>query len=170
MPYQAKKIVNVYKHIGGWYWNKYSAHPYVGCQYGCEYCYWRDEKYNMLAREKDAQGLDDPFSQYIKVKVNAAELLKRELSRLPKDVIVTGDYQPAEVRFKLSRAMLKVCLDFGFPVLINEKSPFVLRDLDLIKKDKQQVLGLHPLEHRPPLFKELSRDLRTQRTHHREQV
>ena len=134
VPYQAKKVVNVYRHIDGWFWNKYSAHPYVGCQYGCEYCYWRDEKYNMLAREKGAQGLDDPFSQYIKVKVNAAELLKRELSRLQKDIIVTGDYQPAEVKFKLSRDMLEVCLELGFPVLINEKSPLVLRDLDLIKK------------------------------------
>ena len=134
VPYQAKKIVNVHKHVDGWYWNKYSAHPYIGCQHGCEYCYWRDEKYNMLAREKDAQGLDDPFSQYIKVKMNAAELLKRELSKIPKDVIVTGDYQPAEVKFKLSRAMLEVCLELGFPVLINEKSPLLLRDLDLIRK------------------------------------
>jgi len=142
--------MNIYKHVDGWFWNKYSAHPYVGCKYGCEYCYWRDEKYNMLAREKDAQGLDDPFSQYIKVKVNAAELLRRELNRLPKDVIVIGDYQPAEARFKLSRAMLEVCLEFGFPVLINEKSPLVLRDLDLIKKvnNKSWACVLWSIAHR----------------------
>jgi len=149
VPYEAKKIVNVHKHIDGWYWNKYSAHPYIDCQHGCEYCYWRDEKYNMLAREKDAQGLDDPFSQYIKVKMNAAELLKRGLSKIPKDVIVTGDYQPAEVKFKLSRAMLEVCLELGFPVLINEKSPLLLRDLDLIRKidDKSWACVLWSIAH-----------------------
>ncbi len=87
----------------------------------------------MLAREKDARDLEDPFSQYIKIKVNAPELLRKELSRLPKEIIYTGDYQPVEAKFNLSREMLKVCLDLGFPVLINEKSPFVLKDLDLIK-------------------------------------
>jgi len=133
--YRPKKIVNVHKHVdGGWFWNKYSAHPYVGCEYGCEYCYWRDEKYNILAKEKNAKDLDDPFSQYIKIKENAPELLRRELSRLPKDIICTGDYQPVESKFRLSREMLKVCLDLEFPVLINEKSPLVLRDLDLIKE------------------------------------
>jgi len=64
----------------------------------------------------------------------APELLEKELSRVPKDVIVTGDYQPAEARFRLSRRMLEVCLQLGFPVLINEKSPLVLRDLDVIRR------------------------------------
>jgi DNA repair photolyase len=38
--YQAKKILNVHKHVdGGWFWDKYSAHPYIGCRHGCEFCY-----------------------------------------------------------------------------------------------------------------------------------
>lgn len=132
--YRAKRILNIHKHVDGWFWNKYSAHPYIGCQHGCEYCYGRDEKYNLLSREEAAQNLADPFSQYIKVKVNAPELLRKELSGVSREVIVTGDYQPAEAKFKLSRSMLEVLLDLGFPVLINEKSPLVLRDLDLIVK------------------------------------
>ncbi|MFQ6075588.1 MAG: hypothetical protein ACE5Z5_05580 [Candidatus Bathyarchaeia archaeon] len=135
VPYRAKRVLNVHKHVdGGWFWNRYSAHPYVGCQHGCEYCYWRDERYNLLAREEAAQDLADPFSQYIKVKVNAPELLRKELSRVPRDIIVTGDYQPAEAEFRLSRGMLEIILELGFPVLINEKSPLVLRDLDLIRE------------------------------------
>jgi len=133
ITYKAKKIINVHKHVDAWFWDKYSAHPYIGCQHGCEYCYWRDEKYNMLARDATAQDLNDPFSQCIKVKENAPELLEKELSKLPKDVIATGDYQPAETNFRLSRKMLEVCLKLGFPVLINEKSPLLLKDLDLIK-------------------------------------
>jgi len=40
VPYQARKVLNSYKHIdGGWFWNKYSVYPYVGCQFGCEFCY-----------------------------------------------------------------------------------------------------------------------------------
>ncbi|WP_455284592.1 hypothetical protein [[Eubacterium] cellulosolvens] len=135
VPYQPKRILNVHRHVdGGWLWTRYSAHPYVGCQEGCVYCYWRDEKYNMLARDPAARHLSDPFSQYIKVKTNAAELLRKELSRVQKDVIALGDYQPAEGRYGLSREMLKVCAELGFPTLILEKSPLVLKDLDVISK------------------------------------
>jgi len=135
VPYQPKRILNVHRHVdGGWFWSKYSAHPYVGCQEGCVYCYWRDEKYNMLARDPSAKGLEDPFSQYIKVKINAAELLRKELSKVQRDVIVVGDYQPAEAKYGLSREMLKVCAELRFPTLILEKSPLVLRDLDIISE------------------------------------
>jgi len=140
VPYQPKRILNVHKHVdGGWFWDKYSAHPYVGCQEGCVYCYWRDEKYNMLARDPAARHLPDPFSQYIKVKTNAAELLRKELLKVPKDIIVTGDYQPAEGRFGLSREMLKVCSELAFPTLILEKSPLVLKDLDVIARINQSA-------------------------------
>jgi len=135
VPYQPKRILNVHKHVdGGWFWTKYSAHPYVGCQEGCVYCYWRDEKYNMLARDPAAHHLPDPFSQYIKVKTNAAELLRKELSKVRRDVIAVGDYQPAEAKYGLSREMLKVCAELGFPTLILEKSPLVLKDLDLMSQ------------------------------------
>jgi len=55
------------------------------------------------------------------------------LSRLPVDVVCTGDYQPAEKKFEVSRRMLEVCLELGFPVSVLERSPLVLRGLDLIK-------------------------------------
>jgi DNA repair photolyase len=135
VPYQPKRILNIHKHVdGGWFWTKYSAHPYIGCQEGCVYCYWRDEKYNMLARDPAANHLPDPFSQYIKVKTNAAELLRKELPRVQKDVIAIGDYQPVEAKYGLSRRMLEVCAELGFPTLILEKSPLVLKDLDVISK------------------------------------
>jgi len=118
---------------------KYSAHPYVGCQEGCVYCYWRDEKYNMLARDAAAKHLPDPFSQYIKVKMNAAELLRKELSKVPREIIAVGDYQPAEGRYGLSREMLKICAELGFPTLVLEKSPLVVRDLDIIRRINERA-------------------------------
>ncbi|NIN51642.1 MAG: hypothetical protein GTN80_00510, partial [Nitrososphaeria archaeon] len=51
-----------------------------------------------------------------------------------KDLIYLDSYLPLEAKRKLVREMLKVCLDLGFPVFINEKSPLVLRDLDILKK------------------------------------
>jgi DNA repair photolyase len=135
VPYQPKRILNVHKHVdGGWLWTKYGAHPYIGCQGGCVYCYWRDEKYKMLARDPAASHIPDPFSQYIKVKTNAAEVLRKELSRTQRDVINVGDYQPVEEKYGLSREMLKVCAELAFPTLVLEKSPLVLKDLDVISK------------------------------------
>ncbi len=135
--YQPKSILNVHKHVdGGWFWVKYSAFPYLGCQYGCEYCYWRDEKYNPHKPSRDLEVLkfEDAFSQYIKIKENAVELLSNELSKKPKDLIYLDHYQPLEAKERLTRGMLEVCLESGFPVFINEKSPLVLNDLDILKK------------------------------------
>ena len=127
VPYKAKKLLNIYKHIdGGWFWNKYSAYPYVGCQFGCEFCYEREPKYLPYSDPDD-------FDRVIKVKLNAPELLRKELSKVPVGLISTGDYQPAEKEFKLSRRLLEVALEMEFPVFILERSPLVTRDLDLIK-------------------------------------
>jgi len=75
----------------------------------------------------------------IKVKENAPELLRKALSRLPVDVVCTGDYQPAEKKFEVSRRILEVCLELGFPVSVLERSPLVLRDLDLLKEINQRA-------------------------------
>jgi len=93
----------------------------------------------MLARDPAARHLSDPFSQYIKVKTNAPELLRKELSRAEKDVIMVGDYQPAEGKYGLSREMLKVCAELGFPTMVLEKSPLVLKDLDVMSEINERA-------------------------------
>jgi DNA repair photolyase len=124
--YLPRRILNVHKHVDTWFYNKYSAHPYVGCAFGCEFCYSRSEKY---------MGGRDPsdFDRRIRVKVNAAELLRRELPRRPPDVITCGDWQvPTERDYRLSRQMLEVVHDVGFPLFVVERSPLLTRDLDLL--------------------------------------
>jgi DNA repair photolyase len=125
--YRARKIVNVHKHVDGpWFWGKYTAHPYVGCRSGCEFCYVRGGRY--LGRRSP-----DTFDRLIGVKVNAVELLRQELPRLEHEVISCGDWQqPAESRYQLSRAMLEVVYEQGFPLYVNERSPLLIRDLDLL--------------------------------------
>jgi len=126
IPYQPKTILNKGKRADHWFWSRYSAYPYLGCQHGCLFCYCREQKYCPH---------DDPqdFAHIIKIKQNAPELLRKALSRLPVDVVFTGDYQPAERKFEVSRRMLEVCHELGFPVFILERNPLVLRDLDLLK-------------------------------------
>jgi DNA repair photolyase len=127
--YTAKKILNVHKHVdGGWFWDKYSAHPYIGCRHGCEFCYARGGYY-LGPRDPDT------FDTLIQVKTNAPDLLRKELAHRTPDVICCGDWQqPAEERYGLSRRMLAVVLEYGFPLLVIERSPFLLRDLDLLQE------------------------------------
>jgi len=132
--YPARKIVNVHKHVDGpWFWGKYTAHPYVGCRSGCEFCYLRGQRY---------LGRRDPhtFDTLIQVKINAVELLRKELSRLEREIIAAGDWQqPAENRYRLSRGMLEGVRDLGFPLFIVERSPLLTRDLDLLVEINRQA-------------------------------
>jgi DNA repair photolyase len=132
--YRARKIVNVHKHVDGpWFWGKYTAHPYVGCRSGCEFCYTRGSRY--LGRRDP-----DTFNTLIQVKINAVELLRKELSRLEYETVSCGDWQrPAEERYRLSRGMLEVVLDLGFPLFIIERSPLLTRDLDLLVEINRQT-------------------------------
>ena len=127
LPYKARSILNKHKHPDHWFWSRYTAYPYKGCQHGCEFCYSRESKY---APHEDIAD----FAYLIKIKENALELLRKALAKAPKDTISLGDYQPAERKFELSRKMLEICLELDFPVLLLSRSPLVLRDLDLLKE------------------------------------
>jgi len=135
--YRARKIVNVHKHVDGpWFWGKYTAHPYIGCRSGCEFCYSRGSRY--LRRDPDT------FDTLVRVKTNAVELLRKELPRLEPDIISVGDWQqPAEERYRLSRGMLEAVRDRGFPLFVVERSPLITRDLDLLTEiNRQSWVGI----------------------------
>jgi DNA repair photolyase len=125
--YETRKLINVHKHVDGpWFWGRYTAHPYVGCRNGCEFCYTRGGKY--LGRMEP-----DDFDKVIRVKVNAVDRMRRELPKLPHEIITTGDWQqPAETRYRLSRQLLEVVLEHEFPLFVIERSPLITRDLDLL--------------------------------------
>jgi DNA repair photolyase len=137
IPYRPKTILNKGKRADHWFWTRYSAYPYIGCQHGCEFCYCREQKYCPH---------DDPldFPYVIKVKENAPDLLRKALSRAPVDLVFTGDYQPVERKFGISRKMLEVCYDLGFPVFVLEHNPGVLRDLDLLQAINQRAPSVVP--------------------------
>jgi DNA repair photolyase len=109
-----------------------SLNVYRGCEHGCIYCYARPT-HEYLGF---SSGLD--FESKIMVKLDAPDLLRRELAaaRWKPQVIamsgVTDPYQPAERRFKLTRACLEVLAEFRNPVGIVTKNHLVTRDLDVL--------------------------------------
>jgi DNA repair photolyase len=112
----------------------YSVNPYRGCYHGCAYCYARN------THELLGFGAGTDFERKIVVKVNAPELLRKELMRpsWKGDLIafsgVTDCYQPLEASYRLTRGCLEVCADFRQPVAIITKSALVRRDVDLLAR------------------------------------
>ena len=118
-----------------------SINPYQGCEHGCIYCYARpSHAYHGLS-----SGLD--FETRIFAKTNAAELLRKELTRpgYRCDVIALGSntdpYQPAERQLKITRSLLEVFRDFCHPVGIVTKSSLIERDMDLLEPMARQRLA-----------------------------
>jgi len=109
-----------------------ALNPYRGCEHGCSYCYARPT-HEYLGM---GSGLD--FETKILVKLDAAELLRAELSRkgYAPEVIalsgVTDPYQPIERKLRVTRACLEVLAECRHPVCIITKSALVERDIDLL--------------------------------------
>ena len=109
-----------------------SINPYQGCEHGCIYCYARPSH----AYRNLSPGVD--FETRLFAKVNAAELLREELSRPGyrcEEITIganTDPYQPIERQWKVTRGILEVCAEFGQPVSIVTKNALVERDLDIL--------------------------------------
>ena len=108
---------------------------YRGCIHNCVYCDGRSEGYYVAGE----------FGKDVTVKVNAIEVLNRELDpkrkRTPfkKSFIMLGggvgdSYQPVEKKYKLTKRALQLMYEYNFPVHILTKSTLVKRDFDIIKK------------------------------------
>lgn len=109
-----------------------SLNPYRGCEHGCIYCFARPtHSYLGLS-----PGLD--FESRIYAKVNAAELLEREISRkryVPEPIALgvnTDAYQPVERDLRITRSVIQVMHDRGLPFAAITKSSLIERDLDLL--------------------------------------
>ena len=109
-----------------------SINPYQGCEHGCIYCFARPtHAYHDLS-----PGLD--FETRLFAKPNAAELLRRELSKpgYVCDPIALGTntdpYQPIEREWKITRSILEVLAGCEHPFTIVTKGSLVERDIDII--------------------------------------
>jgi DNA repair photolyase len=87
----------------------------------------------------------EPWGEFVDVKVNAPEVLRRQLKRARKGSIligtVTDPYQPAEKDYKITRGCLEAFLERQFPINILTRSPLCVRDVDLFKKFEDISVG-----------------------------
>ncbi|MGH7579118.1 MAG: radical SAM protein [Gemmatimonadales bacterium] len=143
-----RSVLNSPASTGMGFW---SINPYVGCEFGCTYCYARDtHRYAVERAEGRTGGRADgdealppwlAFEKRILVKTGIAERLALTLdpSKLGNDSLVIGTatdpYQPAERRYRLTRSILEVLTRFrGLRIGIISKSPLVTRDIDVLQK------------------------------------
>ena len=106
----------------------YSLNCYTGCTHACVYCYAR-----FMRRFHPHP---EPWGEFVDVKVNAVEALKRQLRRAaPGEVFVSSacdGWQPIEAERRLTRRCCELLLEHGFTVNVLTKSTLVLRDLDVL--------------------------------------
>ncbi len=84
----------------------YTINPYVGCQHACTYCYARFMK--------RFSGHKESWGQFVDVKINAPDLLRKEVERKPAGRVwisgVCDPYQPIERKYELTKECLEILI------------------------------------------------------------
>jgi DNA repair photolyase len=123
---------------------RWTINPYRGCEFGCKYCYARYAHEFMELR--------DPlqFERKIFAKRFDAGRFRDELLKIPRGESIaigtaTDPYQPAERRYRVTRAILEVfAATSGFHVGVTTKSDLIARDIDLLSEiARRHFLGIH---------------------------
>jgi len=116
----------------------YVVNPYIGCQHGCTYCYARFMK--------RFTGHKEPWGEFVDVKINARDLLQREIGKMPPGRVwvsgVCDPYQPLEKTYELTKKCLEILVRYDWPITIQTKSSLVLRDVDLFRETDKVEVGL----------------------------
>jgi DNA repair photolyase len=115
----------------------YSLNCYTGCEHACVYCYAR-----FMQRFHPHP---EPWGEFVDVKVNAVEVLRRQLRRAPAGEVFVSSacdgWQPVEARYELTRRCCELLLERGFQVNVLTKSALVLRDLALLTQSSTPRVG-----------------------------
>ena len=118
---------------------KWSLNPYMGCVHRCTFCYVRHFEH------RSDRPSDNRYGTSIRVKTNVADVLRKELARKSwqhEHVAIgaaTDPYQPAEGKYKLTRACLEVLRDAANPFSIITRGPMIVRDLDVLVESSRRA-------------------------------
>lgn len=164
---RARGLLNGPESTGMDYW---SINPYVGCAFGCTYCYARYAHRYALDRALSRRSSDDSlraeiesmppwlaFERHVLVKENAPSILAYELrpgsARLAalsagETVVIgtaTDPYQPAERKFRVTRGVLETLASHeGLSIVVITKSPLITRDVDVLRRvTERSSLTIH---------------------------
>ncbi|HVH11123.1 MAG TPA: radical SAM protein [Gemmatimonadales bacterium] len=157
-----RSVLNSPAQTGVDFW---SLNPYVGCEFGCTYCYARYAHRYVVERAHDAGKLSDAefrefrgahgweaFERRIFVKEDLVSALDADLRRYFRSArsadrsaapivigTATDPYQPAERRFRLTRAVLERLARYeGLNLGLITKSPLVARDAPVLSRIQQR--------------------------------
>jgi DNA repair photolyase len=112
---------------GGFDW---TCNPYVGCSFGCVYCYAMFLPQNRRPRED--------WGKWFQAKVNAVEVARKQAPRVAGQAVylssVTDPYLPAERSLQLTRGILEAMLPHQPRLLVQTRGPLVVRDIDVLKQ------------------------------------
>jgi len=112
---------------------KWSLNPYMGCAHRCTFCYVRG-----FERRADRPS-GEAYGRSVRVKINIAEVLRRELARKSwrREVVAIGaatdPYQPAEGRYRITRGCLQAFAEARSPFSLITRGPMIVRDLDVLR-------------------------------------
>ena len=118
---------------------EWSLNPYMGCAHRCAFCYVR------AFEQRADRPADDRYGRSIRVKTNVAEVLRREVFRSTwagATIAIgaaTDPYQPAEGRFRLTRACLEVLVERRNPFGLITRGPLVVRDVELLREASRRA-------------------------------
>lgn len=120
---------------GGFAW---TCNPYLGCTFGCTYCYAMFLPQNRRPRED--------WGKWFQAKVNAVELAQKQAPKLAGQTVymssVTDPYMPIENRLELTRGILQALLPHQPRLLIQTRGPLVVRDIDLLQQFRSLRVNL----------------------------
>jgi DNA repair photolyase len=112
---------------GGFDW---TCNPYVGCTFGCVYCYAMFLPQNRRPR--------DEWGRWVQAKTNALALAAKQAAKIVGQAVylssVTDPYLPAERGLRLTRGILEALLPFQPRLLVQTRGPLVTRDVDLLRQ------------------------------------
>jgi DNA repair photolyase len=112
-------------------WADYTLNPYTGCAFGCSFCY--------VPTLRKFRGQEwETWGNWVEIKANAAQVLRRELAKIDPDARITigtatDAYQPIEKRAGVTRAILEELAQHTQTVSLITRSPLLLRDIPLVQ-------------------------------------
>jgi DNA repair photolyase len=118
---------------------EWSLNPYTGCAHRCTFCYVR-----AFERRADRPS-DERYGAVVRVKSNVAEVLRLELARPSwrREAVAIGaatdPYQPAEGRFRLTRACIEAFSSARNPFSIITRGPLIVRDIDVLARAAERA-------------------------------
>jgi len=115
----------------------YVINPYIGCVFGCKFCYVR--------KFLDFWQIDENWGEFLYVKQNLPEILSREVKRRKSGKVLisssTDPYPPQERTFGITRRILEILSRTEFEVTILTRSDLILRDIDVLGRISRLSIG-----------------------------